>query len=202
LKGEALQKIIRLALLLALFADVCSAASMPDPRLTPGLAATHNAAVVCAAGYPERARHVTDATKAAVYREYGKRPISYTDAQGKLHRICCEIDHLIPLELGGSNDVRNLWPQPWAEARKKDQVENYLRREVCSGRMSLRDAQRAIGKDWRSILPRAEVVDRSEDDIENAALSLCDCAQICARHKTCAVPLCNRGKEVTLARAH
>ena len=48
-----------------------------------------------------------------------------------------EIDHLIPLELGGSNEMSNLWPQPYRpqpDAREKDVLENYLYRQVCSGR--------------------------------------------------------------------
>jgi hypothetical protein len=62
------------------------------------------------------------------------------------------VDHLISLELGGSNSIRNLWPesfstQPW-NARVKDRLENRLHREVCSGRMSLHDAQRAIATNW------------------------------------------------------
>jgi hypothetical protein len=62
-----------------------------------------------------------------------------------------ELDHFIPLELGGCPDcVSNLWPEPWGPvgAREKDVVENYLRRRVCAGEMSLREAQRDISSDW------------------------------------------------------
>jgi len=55
------------------------------------------------------------------------------------------IDHLVPLELGGSNDVRNLWPQPRNEARAKDRIEDELHETVCSGRIRLVDAQHRIG---------------------------------------------------------
>jgi hypothetical protein len=58
------------------------------------------------------------------------------------------------LELGGSNDLKNLWPEP-AEPRpgfhEKDRVENYLHRQVCSGRMSLADAQKQIQTDWLAV---------------------------------------------------
>jgi hypothetical protein len=53
---------------------------------------------------------------------------------------CCEIDHLIPLELGGSNDVKNLWPQPQDPrpgSFEKDSLENDLHHRVCNGEMSL-----------------------------------------------------------------
>lgn len=63
-----------------------------------------------------------------------------------------EEDHVISLELGGHpTDPRNLWPEayePRPGAREKDEVENYLHRQVCSGAMALGDAQRAIAGDW------------------------------------------------------
>jgi hypothetical protein len=52
-------------------------------------------------------------------------------------------DHLISLELGGHpTDPRNLWPEPYPRAAKVDQTENELNAEVCSGKLSLLDAQR------------------------------------------------------------
>jgi hypothetical protein len=63
-----------------------------------------------------------------------------------------EEDHLISLELGGNAvDPRNLWPEPYSPkpgAREKDAVENYLHKQVCSGTMTLREAQQAIVTDW------------------------------------------------------
>ena len=63
-----------------------------------------------------------------------------------------EIDHLISLELGGSNSLRNLWPQsyltkPW-NAHVKDALENRLHQEICSGQIDLKQAQREISGDW------------------------------------------------------
>ena len=52
-------------------------------------------------------------------------------------------DHLISLELGGHpTDSRNLWPQPYPRASAVDAIENELNRKVCSGELSLADAQR------------------------------------------------------------
>src|SRR5260370_9592274 len=66
-----------------------------------------------------------------------------------------EEDHLIPLELGGNpTDQRNLWPEPYETsvpdggARAKDQVENYLRKQVCAGTIPLQTAQQEIASDW------------------------------------------------------
>lgn len=66
-----------------------------------------------------------------------------------------EEDHFISLELGGNpTDPRNLWPEPYgpsAGAREKDVVENYLHKQVCSGSMTLQEAQNAIVTDWYAV---------------------------------------------------
>jgi hypothetical protein len=65
-----------------------------------------------------------------------------------------EEDHLISLEIGGHpTDPRNLWPQPWDGpygAHAKDRLENFLRRAVCSGRLTLAEAQAAVSGNWIS----------------------------------------------------
>jgi hypothetical protein len=53
--------------------------------------------------------------------------------------------------LGGAPvDVRNLWPQPRAAAKRKDEVENDLHELVCDGRIRLETAQRAIARYWKT----------------------------------------------------
>lgn len=78
--------------------------------------------------------------------EYG-----YSDSRLKDY----EEDHFIPLELGGNpTDPRNLWPEPFETsipdggAHAKDKVENYLHAEVCSGSLTLEQAQHEIAEDW------------------------------------------------------
>lgn len=61
-----------------------------------------------------------------------------------------ELDHYIPLELGGCPDcLANLWLEPLESpgAHEKDRVENYLHKEVCRDHMSLAEAQRLITQD-------------------------------------------------------
>ena len=62
------------------------------------------------------------------------------------------------LELGGApRDPRNLWPQPNSVklpdgtqigSKQKDDLEDALHAEVCSGALQLADAQRQIAGDW------------------------------------------------------
>jgi len=114
----------------------------PNPRLSPGATFPVTAAQVCVPNYSKSVRSVPDAEKRAVYAEYGitsHAPYAY------------EVDHLISLELGGSNDIRNLWPEPYAGrggARAKDVIENRLHAQVCSGQISLATAQAEIVHWW------------------------------------------------------
>jgi hypothetical protein len=115
----------------------------PDARLTPGKAAETDVRVVCSEGYAPAHRHVTEKTKRIVFERYGIPP------SGRY-----EVDHLISLQLGGSNDVENLWPQSYYtmpyNAYLKDGLENHLRWMVCGGKMPLEEAQRIISGDWIS----------------------------------------------------
>jgi hypothetical protein len=61
-----------------------------------------------------------------------------------------ELDHLIPLELGGNpTSVKNLWPEPHPSSYVKDNLENKLHDEVCVGNMTLLQAQSIMRHDWR-----------------------------------------------------
>ena len=51
------------------------------------------------------------------------------------------LDHLVPREVGGADDVHNLWVQGWASAKQKDLEENKWHRDVCSGAVTLAAAQ-------------------------------------------------------------
>lgn len=100
---------------------------------------------VCVSGYSSSVRNVPESEKVAVYKEYGIE----TRTTGEF-----EVDHLISLELGGSNDIANLWPEA-AEPRpgfhEKDKVENFLHQQVCSGQISLEQAQSEIAHDWLTV---------------------------------------------------
>jgi hypothetical protein len=78
-------------------------------------------------------------------------PVEYTNdlklKQMRAYRVTgsptrYQEDHLISLELGGHpTDPRNLWPEPRPRADEVDRIENELNAKVCSGELSLREAQ-------------------------------------------------------------
>lgn len=123
--------------------------ALPDSDCSPGaIFPDVTKDDICVPGYSSKVRNVPESEKNQVYAEYGIA--SHTTGE-------YEVDHLISLELGGSNDIANLWPEP-AEPRpgfhEKDKVENYLHDQVCSGAMALQDAQAIIATNWLEIYPR------------------------------------------------
>ena len=118
---------------------------VPDPVKTPGDVLTSDPAVICVSGYTKTVRNVPQALKEQVYRSYGIT----SREKGEY-----EIDHLISLELGGSNSVRNLWPESYKtsplNAHIKDTLENKLHALACAGTITFQVAQQAIAKDWEA----------------------------------------------------
>lgn len=134
----------------------------PDPKITIGTYVTFTADVICQIGYTKDIRHVTNKTKKAVFAAYG---ITNTAHYGNY-----EIDHFISLEDGGSNDIKNLWPQPYKGkvtsivfgAREKDVVETNLHKRMCKGDLTLAEVKKILATDWvgyycklKGIIPKA-----------------------------------------------
>ncbi|WP_434096382.1 hypothetical protein [Streptomyces mobaraensis] len=138
---------------------------LPDPACTPGAVspavtpATLAQTICRASGYTKGIRppvSVTGPEKRANAASYG-----YT---GDLHDA--EYDHLVSLELGGDpNDPRNLWVEPPSPGHRpgggpnnpKDAVESRLHTAICSGRVPLRDAQKAIATNWTTALTTLKI---------------------------------------------
>jgi hypothetical protein len=115
----------------------------PNPSLTQGAVLTTDASTICASGYASSVRDVSTATKEQVYAEYG---VNYPQPLGAY-----EVDHFIPLEIGGSNDLTNLWLEsatPTPGFHQKDQFENFEHRQVCNGTISVAEAQSRMVSDW------------------------------------------------------
>lgn len=167
LLGLGVVALLLVLLAVALNADAqATHARLPNPKLTPGKTnPAETAKTLCAKSFHTLdVRSVNDADKTEVYRRYGlkvnegycsRRP--HLTKKGKTVLEGCEVDHLISLELGGANDLANLWPQPYAEtpgAHEKDVVENWLHSEVCARRITLSEAQKQIASNWYAVYVR------------------------------------------------
>ena len=94
--------------------------------------------------------------RSATYRRYG---ILHPKGNSGQYQIC-ELDHVVPLEMGGADTIENIWPQCGPTGgtlrtrylRQKDVVENYLTAEVKNGSMDLAEAQKEIARDWTQFL--------------------------------------------------
>ena len=121
---------------------------VPDRKLTPGdVNPDITEAVVTAPGFrTSRYRDVTYEEKQEDADEY-KVPWSEHSKY--------EFDHLIPITVGGSNNLYNLWPEPLhvnvdgydMGAKTKDELEDTIGKLVRSGRMPIAEGQ-ALFKDW------------------------------------------------------
>ena len=119
-----------------------SLASSPNPKLTPGVALPLTKASVCSTVPAKRSHAQLANIGKEIFAKYGIRD----PEQGHY-----ELDYLIDPELGGSDDARNLWPQPYFapwNAHVKDALEAHLRELVCTGKLTLTEAQHDISTDW------------------------------------------------------
>jgi hypothetical protein len=118
----------------------------PDPDSTEGSVRVdgHGREPACSRAKEHRG-HMSADRRDEVLLRYALTPGPHLDF---------EIDHLIPLCLGGADDFSNLWPQPrrsiepkW-NAEAKDRLERFLCDMVCAGQLDITTAQEAIAKDW------------------------------------------------------
>jgi hypothetical protein len=130
-----------------------SLALSPNPVLTPGITVPITQTDICSDSIP-RTRLVLASVGKKVFEKYGIRnpePRHY------------ELDYLIDPELGGGDDVRNLWPQPYSavwSAHVKDALEKHLHDLVCAGTIPLSEAQHDISADWISAYKKYFKTDR------------------------------------------
>jgi hypothetical protein len=129
------------------------AGDLPNTRLTPGVTRPLSHATICSTIWSRDRRFVSAKMKLGIYHRYGligpRDRACVPDAHGRR----CEIDHLIPRSLGGADDVKNLWPQPFGtrpwNAARKDRLEVKLSRLVCASKLKLITARRMLVKDYR-----------------------------------------------------
>jgi hypothetical protein len=141
-------KYILPAVILLIISSTITLAQSPvlNDMLTPGKVASTDVNEVCQRGgltYSQSHRQTSEALKDWVMREYGM-----TSRKG------FEIDHRVPLCLGGADEADNLWPQDYSgepNAHEKDKLEAFACRSVCHGNMPLAKAQAwfLAPADWR-----------------------------------------------------
>jgi hypothetical protein len=109
--------------LLLLSCPVGAQTVVPDPAITPGTIRTTDVGEICSTG-TRQLRHWDRARDERIMVEYGLPAGPHPDF---------EIDHLVPLGIGGADDVPNLWPEPrrsieptW-NAERKDELEWRMR---------------------------------------------------------------------------
>ena len=115
----------------------------PNRGLTPGATRQVTMSEVCSVPREQVVGDVSVSLRQKVLQEYGianARPEDY------------EIDYLIAPRLGGVEDIRNLWPEPYRDrlwnAHVKDALEERLHQMVCSGQLDLHTAQHDIATNW------------------------------------------------------
>jgi len=118
-----------------------AAAQLPSAFQTPGAKTRASEAQVCAADFEASVKPIAKWQRDQALERYGKRPEDFTG----------DLDHLIPVSLGGSNDPENLWPLPSNKdmgPEQKRALDLKLHELVCNKTIKLKDAQDAIRKDW------------------------------------------------------
>jgi hypothetical protein len=117
--------------------------ALPERNLTPGTTRSVSISEVCSIAHEDVVREVSDSMRKEVFEEYGIMNARAEDY---------EIDYLIAPGLGGTEDIHNLWPQPFKSekwnAYAKDELEERLHQMVCSGNLDLPTAQREIANNW------------------------------------------------------
>lgn len=117
--------------------------AVPNRSLTPGATRRVTLNEVCSMPHEEVVREVPALMRQQVFEEYG-----IVNARAEDY----EIDYLITPGLGGADDIRNLWPEPYTStawnAHVKDALEERLHEMVCAGQLDLSTAQRDIATDW------------------------------------------------------
>lgn len=108
---------------------------------------------ICAKGFStDPYKRTAEAMKRQVCNEYGAKDCP-DPSKG-------EIDHLIPLQIGGEDAINNLWWQPEPDHHVKEQVEEKLKPLVCSGRISLKFAQQCIQHNWVNCMWAVESLEK------------------------------------------
>ncbi len=139
------------AILVASAAQVSAVTmQLPIHSVTPGatnpsVTQANIGSTICVVGYTKTIRPPASYTTGLKRAQLRGSYAFYGSTNTKLF----EEDHLIPLEVGGApRSAANLWPEPWASARMKDQLENKMHLLVCAHQITLAAAQKVFVSNW------------------------------------------------------
>jgi hypothetical protein len=127
--------------------------SRPDPRLTPGVVALTDPRAVCKVSKHEPRISPTHplipvSEQLAVFQAYRITP------NASKHY---SLDFLVPLQLGGSTSIKNVWPISTTKGvgfNQKQLLNVRMHILVCHGEMPLAEAQRMMAEDWVALWVR------------------------------------------------
>lgn len=140
-----------LVILSLLFGNLATAQiDSPDSTKTPGGILTTDLSKICVSGYSKTVRDVSESLKKKVYKLYNVPLEERGSYNGKL---ISKIDHLVPLSMGGNNEIINLWPHYFDVPSnygvlKKNKLENYMKVKMCKGNVTHEEAINCFTNNW------------------------------------------------------
>jgi hypothetical protein len=114
--------------------------------LTPGDVLTDDLETICVSGYSSTVRNVTTVMKRQVYKDYGK-----TYGVDKY-----DVEHLVALSIGGSNDYSNLWLIDDELHKNKTRLDRWLKTGICNGEYNITEIHQKVSNDWYSLYKEIE----------------------------------------------
>jgi len=124
---------------IAILFTTLSSGTLPNSKYTPGdVSSFVMLNWICNHYIDSFPPSIVDVRKA--YSNYG---VLLNDKNYKL-------DFLIPISLGGTNSVKNMWPQTYKQWLAKNKIENDILFDICNGKISFKEAQELLAKDWTS----------------------------------------------------
>lgn len=143
----------------------------PDRNITPGSDRGLTEEEILTTKWGKDPRMVTEEMKQRAYEAYGLKgkfdPTYPKDKHGRRYQI----DHFVPRQMGGADRQDNLWPMPYNpnsltppfeqfyvnpnrpwnpwNVLRKDITANRLMKEVKKGNLTLDEAKKQLGGDWR-----------------------------------------------------
>ena len=128
---------------------LCSELDLPNKSISPGKTRITNVQELCGTS-TKYIRKTTIKTKNFVYKKYNIINTKDKVCTGPSNS-CYEVDHVIPLCLGGADDINNLWPQLYDGkygAHSKNKLEKLLYYKMCKKEISIEEAQNCINDNW------------------------------------------------------